>query len=61
MPLRCCVSLALVRAHAAVPVVPVLQVLLCKLIDLLDDAVPWEDQPYFNPGEQPVFIQRDIR
>ncbi|GIL46402.1 hypothetical protein Vafri_3400 [Volvox africanus] len=41
----------------------ILQVLLCKLIDVLDDAVPYEIGPEFNlkDGEEPRYISRDFR
>ncbi|KXZ51931.1 hypothetical protein GPECTOR_11g57 [Gonium pectorale] len=43
--------------------ITMLQVLLCKLIDVLDDAVPYEMGPEFNleDGEEPRYIPRDFR
>lgn len=39
------------------------QVLLCKLIDVLDDAVPWDVGAKYdvNRGEEPQYIPRDAR
>ncbi|MEW5318972.1 MAG: hypothetical protein WDW38_010150 [Sanguina aurantia] len=41
----------------------ILQVLLCKLIDVLDDAVPWDVGAKYdvNRGEEPQYIPRDAR
>lgn len=41
----------------------ILQVLLCKLIEVLDDAVPWEAGPEYDmeAGEEPRYIPRDFR
>lgn len=39
----------------------ILQVLLCKLIAILDNAVPWDAGPKFEQNEEPRYIQRDIR
>ena len=39
----------------------ILQVLLCKLIAILDDANPWDSGPKFDQNEEPRYIQRDIR
>ncbi|EFJ53075.1 hypothetical protein VOLCADRAFT_85983 [Volvox carteri f. nagariensis] len=41
----------------------ILQVLLCKLIDVLDDAVPYDIGPEYNleGGEEPRYISRDFR
>ncbi|GIL71658.1 hypothetical protein Vretimale_895 [Volvox reticuliferus] len=43
--------------------IAILQVLLCKLIDVLDDAVPYEIGPEYNleNGEEPRYISRDFR
>lgn len=40
-----------------------LQVLLCKLIDTLDNAVPWDAGPPYDleSGEEPQYIPRDFR
>ncbi len=37
------------------------QVLLAKLIDIIDSAVPWETGPKFDAGEEPQYITRDFR
>lgn len=37
------------------------QVLLCKLIDLLDSAKPWNEGPMFDVEEEPRVIPRDVR
>ncbi len=37
------------------------QVLLCKLIDILDDSVPWDLGPKFDSSEEPRYIQRNFR
>lgn len=39
----------------------IFQVLLCKLIAILDDAVPWDAGSKFDQNEEPRYIQRDIR
>ncbi|KAG1660686.1 hypothetical protein FOA52_015897 [Chlamydomonas sp. UWO 241] len=39
----------------------IIQVLLCKLIDILDSAVPWDYPPKFDSNEEPRYIQRDFR
>jgi len=39
----------------------IIQVLLCKLIDILDAAVPWDYPPKFDSHEEPRYIQRDFR
>jgi hypothetical protein len=38
-------------------------VLLCRLIQLLDNAVPWNDGPRWDleAGEEPLYIPRDFR
>ncbi|KAG2449758.1 hypothetical protein HYH02_005283 [Chlamydomonas schloesseri] len=43
--------------------ITMLQVLLCKLIDVLDDAVPYDIGPEYNleNGEEPRYIPRDFR
>ena len=38
-----------------------MQVLLCKLIDILDNAIPWDSGPKFDRDEEPRYIQRDFR
>ena len=40
---------------------PSAQVLLCKLIDLLDAAVPWDSGPKFDDDEEPMYIPRNFR
>lgn len=35
--------------------------LLCKLIDILDNAVPWDVGPKFDSNQEPRYIQRDMR
>mmetsp|Transcript_16300 Transcript_16300/g.35237 ORF Transcript_16300/g.35237 Transcript_16300/m.35237 type:complete len:633 (-) Transcript_16300:843-2741(-) len=39
----------------------IVQVLLCKLIVILDNAVPWDCGPKFDSHEEPLYIQRDMR
>ena len=39
----------------------IFQVLLCKLIAILDDANPWDSGPKFDQNEEPRYIQRDVR
>lgn len=38
-----------------------LQVLLVKLIDLVDNAVPYASGPKYDAGEEPQYINRDFR
>lgn len=38
----------------------ILQVLLNRLISILDDAVPWDAGPKFDPNEEPQYIQRSM-
>lgn len=39
----------------------ILQVLLCKLVDLLDAAKPWDAGPLFDADEEPRIFQRNMR
>jgi hypothetical protein len=43
--------------------IAILQVLLCKLIDMLDNAVPWDCGPKYDLSndEEPLYIPRDFR
>lgn len=38
-----------------------LQVLVCKLIDLLDPGVPWDEGPPYDEGEAQPLVHRDDR
>mmetsp|Transcript_15855 Transcript_15855/g.34202 ORF Transcript_15855/g.34202 Transcript_15855/m.34202 type:complete len:450 (+) Transcript_15855:113-1462(+) len=39
----------------------ILQVLICKLIDVLDPAVPWDHGPLYDPDESPPYVTRNER
>ncbi|KAK9805212.1 hypothetical protein WJX72_006808 [[Myrmecia] bisecta] len=41
----------------------IIQVLLCKLIDLLDSGRPYQDpgQPPYDDGDEPQYLKRDFR
>lgn len=39
----------------------ILQVLLCKLVDLLDAGQPWDAGPLFDADEEPRMFQRNFR
>ncbi|GAX84921.1 hypothetical protein CEUSTIGMA_g12342.t1 [Chlamydomonas eustigma] len=49
------------KASAPIRRLAILQVLLCKLIDILDNALPWDFGPKFDSNEEPRYIQRDMR
>ncbi len=41
--------------------IAIFQVLLCKLIDILDNSVPWDSGPKFDSNEEPRYIPRNER
>mmetsp|Transcript_20601 Transcript_20601/g.45124 ORF Transcript_20601/g.45124 Transcript_20601/m.45124 type:complete len:506 (+) Transcript_20601:201-1718(+) len=53
----------LAKGQAPLRRLAIIQVLLCKLIDLLDNAVPWDQGPKYDLhlGEEPQYISRDFR
>jgi len=53
----------LAKGDAPVRRLAMMQVLLCRLIDMLDNAVPWDVGRKYDleAGEEPQFIPRDFR
>lgn len=54
---------ALPKGEAPTRRLALLQVLLCRLVEMLDSAVPWDAGPAYDleAGEEPRYIPRDFR